>query len=200
MVPFMTKHMNVAMIGNGNVGRPLGALFEQAGHTVVYGARTKVRAALDGAELVVLAVPFASALALADDPELRARLAGKIVVDATNPLSADMMSLTVGHTTSAAEEIARRVPEARVVKAFNTVFAGMMQRRVERQPASPTVLVASDHADATQVVIGLAEDFGFAAVDAGPLRNARYIEPMAGLLIQLAYVQKMGGEIGFALA
>jgi predicted dinucleotide-binding enzyme len=195
----MSNHLNVAMIGKGNVGRPLGALFEQTGHSVAYATRENVRATLERAQLAVLAVPFPAALALADDPAIQAALAGQILIDATNPFTADMMRLTVGHTTSAAEEIARRVPKARVVKAFNTIFAGILQRRAERQPVAPTVLVASDHADARDAVLGLARSFGFSATDAGALSNARYIEPMAGLLVQLGYVQKMGGEIGFAL-
>mgnify|MGYP001189045524 CR=1 FL=1 len=129
--------------------------------------------------------------------ERRDQLAGKVVVDITNPLTADYMGLTLGHGTSAAEEIAKAVPGAEIVKAFNTVFAQVLGegadfgggRKVE-------VFVASDSERAKQAARAIAESIGFAVVDAGPLKNARYLEPVAGLNIYLGY----GAGLGTAIA
>ena len=123
-------------------------------------------------------------------------LAGQVVIDITNPLTADYMGLTLGHATSAAEEIAKAVPGAEVVKAFNTVFAQVLGegadfgngRRVE-------VFVASDSERARQTARAIAESIGFAVVDAGPLKNARYLEPVAGLNIYLGYGAGLGTGI-----
>jgi predicted dinucleotide-binding enzyme len=194
--------MKIAVIGKGNMGATLGALATKAGHEVTYGSTSPdapVSRALDGAALVILAVPYASALALGEDAAVRAALSGKVVVDVTNPLAADYMSLTIGHTTSAAEEIARRLPGARVVKAFNTIFADVLRQRAAGVTTPVTVLVAGDDDEAKRAVAGLAEAFGFAATDAGPLANARYLEPMTELLVQLAYGKGQGTRIGFAL-
>ena len=108
------------------------------------------------------------------------------------------MNLAVGHTTSGAEELQKKLPRARVVKAFNTVFAQHMDTgRIGDQRLS--AFVAGDDAQAKATVLALAEDIGFDPVDAGPLRNARLLEPMALLNIQLGYVQKLGPKIGFKL-
>ena len=140
----------------------------------------------------MLAIPFdgaADVLAAAGD------LTGKIVIDITNPLTADYAGLTIGHSTSAAEEIARLVPGARVVKAFNTVFAGVLQAggKVGGQPV--TVFVAGDDDAATQAVEAIAVKAGFAVQQAGALARARYLEPVAGLNIALGYFQGLGTDI-----
>ena len=194
--------MNIAIIGKGNMGAALGKLAEQAGHTVTFGSqdpRQPVLPAIQGADLVILAVPYGVALALAANTEISAALAGQRVVDVTNPLATDYMSLTIGHTTSAAEEIARRLPGACVVKAFNTIFAEALGRRANGERVVATVFVAGDDEETKRAVIGLAGSFGFEATDAGGLSNARYLEPVTELLIQLAYGKGMGTGIGFAL-
>jgi predicted dinucleotide-binding enzyme len=155
--------------------------------------------AIKTADLVILAVPYGSALALAEDPAVCAALLGKTVIDITNPLAPDYMSLTVGHTSSAGEEIARRLPGAKVVKAFNTIFADVLKLRAAGCQVADTVLVASDHEDASHTVMALVKTFGLDAVDAGPLSNARYLEPMVEQLIQLAYGKGRGSKIGFSL-
>ena len=124
-------------------------------------------------------------------------LKGKVVIDITNPLTADYMGLTIGHSTSASEEIAKAVPGAEVVKAFNTVFAAVLAdgadfgngRKVE-------VFVASDSERAKQTASAIAESMGFTVIDAGGLKNARYLEPLAGLNIYLGY----GAGLGTAIA
>jgi 8-hydroxy-5-deazaflavin:NADPH oxidoreductase len=123
-------------------------------------------------------------------------LDGKVVIDITNPMSADFAGLTIGHETSAAEQIAKAVPGAQVVKAFNTVFAQVLAEG----PAfaggqTAPVFIASDSEHAKQVATALIESLGFKPVDAGPLRNARYLEPLAGLNIYLGYAAAHGTDI-----
>ena len=194
--------MNIAIIGKGNMGSALAKLAEQAGHSIFVASQdptTPVLPAIKAADLVILAVPYGTALALAEDPAVCADLLGKTVIDITNPLAPDYMSLTVGHTSSAGEEIARRLPGAKVVKAFNTIFADVLKLRVTGSKVADTVWVTSDHEDASRTVMGLASAFGLDAVDAGPLSNARYLEPMVEQLIQLAYGKGRGAKIGFSL-
>jgi predicted dinucleotide-binding enzyme len=121
---------------------------------------------------------------------------GKVVIDIANPLTADYMGLTLGHSTSAAEELARTVPGAHVVKAFNTVFAQVLaggadfgnERRV-------SVFVASDSERAKQTATALAESMGFEVIDAGSLKNARYLEPLGGLNVYFGYGAGQGTSI-----
>ena len=108
------------------------------------------------------------------------------------------LQLALGFTTSGAEELQKQAPEAKVVKAFNTVFAQHMDTgRVKDERVS--LLVASDHPAAKAAVQALGGDIGFDSIDAGPLRNARWLESLGYLNIQLGYVLGMGTEIGFAL-
>lgn len=194
--------MNIAIIGKGNMGSALAKLAQQAGHSIFVASQDPtmpVLPAIQSADLIILAVPYGAALALAEDPVVRGALVGKTLIDITNPLAPDYMSLTVGHTNSAGEEVARRLPGAKVVKAFNTIFADVLNRRVAGSQVADTVLVASDYEDATRTVVGLANAFGLEAVDAGPLSNSRYLEPIVEQLIQLAYGKGRGSKIGFSL-
>ena len=145
------------------------------------------------ADVVIVATPYADAV-----PALRALgdLNGKPVVDITNPLTADYMSLAIGHTTSAAEEVAKAVPAAEVVKAFNTVFAQVLQDGGDLGNGNrASVFYAGDSVRAKQTVETLIESIGFEPVDAGPLRNARYLEPLAGLNIYFGYGAGKGTSI-----
>lgn len=202
--------MKVTVIGAGNMGSALVQQLTRAGHQVRVTGRDAAKVAqvvaanpgaqavpaagaADGVDAVVLSTGYADAVAA-----LRGvgDLVGKVVIDVTNPLTADYMGLTIGHSTSAAEEIARAVPGVEVVKAFNTVFAQVLAggadfgngRRVE-------VFVASDSERAKQTARVMAESMGFAVVDAGPLKNARYLEPVAGLNIYLGYGAGLGTGI-----
>ena len=127
-------------------------------------------------------------------------LAGKTVIDLTNPLTPDFMGLTLGHTTSAGEQVQALFPSAKVVKAFNTVFAQVLIKAAKGAKSLPTVLIAGDHRDANDAVLALARQLGFGAVVTGALSNARYLEPLAELQIQLAYGQGHGAEVGFTYA
>lgn len=182
--------MKISIIGAGNVGSVLARRFAENGHevTTADSATDPARLAADveAAEVTVLAVHFAVVAQL--DPRVKAALSGKVVIDATNPLAADFMSLTVGHTTSGGEQNAATLPGARVVKAFNTAMAATME--TGRIGDVPLLLpVAGDDDLARKTVLGLAAELGFDAVDAGPLSNARYTEPAVELLIQLAFGQ-----------
>ena len=187
----------IGIIGNGNVGSALARGLERAGYEVraVGKGKEAIHATTSWAELVVLAVPFE-----AIDDVLRSAsgaLAGKTVVDATNALDASM-NLAVGFSTSGAEELQRKLTDSRVVKAFNTVFAQHMASGRLGDKAL-TAFVAADDADAKTAVLELARKIGFDAVDAGPLKNARMLEPLAFFNIQLGYVLGMGTQIGFTL-
>lgn len=106
--------------------------------------------------------------------------------------------LSLGFTTSAAEELQKKAPSAKVVKAFNTVFAQHMASG-QVKGAALTLFVAGDDQDAKDQVLTLGRDIGFDSVDAGPLKNARWLETLGYLNIQLGYMLKMGTEIGFKL-
>ena len=193
--------MTVAIIGTGNMGAGLARLLAAANVDVVIGAREPgkaaalaeeigpraqgggIEAAFKLADVAILALPFGTIgeiLAAAGD------LAGKVLVDITNPVSADFKSLVVGHTTSAAEEIQARAPKAKVVKAFNTIFAQLLPAEARTNKALQ-VLVAGDDAAAKGEVSRLAKAIGFDPVDAGPLSNARFIEPIGEMNIHFGY-------------
>jgi predicted dinucleotide-binding enzyme len=191
----MAKKLGI--IGDGNVGSALARGLERAGHDVRAVGKDKaaIRETAAWAEVVLLAVPFAAI----DDAvqELGNAVEGKTLIDVTNALDAHM-SLAVGFNTSGAEELQRKVPKARVVKAFNTVFAQHMDTgRLGDKPM--TTFVAGDDSGAKTSVLELAREIGFDAVDAGPLKNARLLEPLALLNIQLGYVLGMGTQIGLKL-
>jgi hypothetical protein len=207
----------IAVIGPGSVGGTLARRWLAAGHKVVLGARDPtaervrllvnqlgagVRAlppaeAAAEAEVVVLATPWArTEAAVAACGEL----AGKILVDCTNPLSEDFQSLAVGHDRSGAELVAGWAgPGARVVKAFNCVgFNIMADPALADGPAS--MPVCGDDPQARAVVMGLAADIGFEPVDAGPLREARLLEPLALLWIRLSLAHGLGRDWAFRVA
>ena len=191
------KTTKIAILGKGNVGGALGRGLARSYSSVqvVGHDQTAQRQAATQAEVVILAVPFPAI----DDvvQNLGTALDGKVVVDATNALTPDYQ-LAVGYTTSGAEELQKKLPRARVVKAFNTVFAQHMDSgKVGTTPI--TALVSADDAAAKQTVVTLAQDIGFETVDAGPLKNARLLEPVCFLNIQLGYMLGLGTQIGFKL-
>jgi predicted dinucleotide-binding enzyme len=202
--------MKVLVIGAGNMGSAFVQRLHAAGHTVSVTAKGSdkpaalagqfpgVRAvasdnAAAGQDLVVLATSYDTAV---EALQSVGSLDGKTVIDITNPLTADYMGLTIGHDTSAAEEIARAVPGANIVKAFNPVFAQVLAAGPDfGNGQTVTVFVASDSAAGKQTVVELAKSLGFQTIDAGGLKNARYLEPLAGLNIYLGYGAGLGTEI-----
>ncbi|MGO4854788.1 NADPH-dependent F420 reductase [Phaeovulum sp. W22_SRMD_FR3] len=192
--------MKVAILGCGNMGAPMAELSRKAGYDVsVVGQDGDAETAIKAADLVVLALPYDPAKALLSIRSVQDALTGKVLIDVTNPLAPDYMSLTVGHDTSAGETLASMVSGTRVVKAFNKVFSDLLKGQAAGMAAPVPVYVAADDADARAQVMRFAEDLGMVAIDCGPLRNARYLEPMAEMMIQLGYGLGHGARIGFAL-
>jgi 8-hydroxy-5-deazaflavin:NADPH oxidoreductase len=192
--------MKIAVIGSGNMGSSFVKQLRKAGHAVSVTSRNEASAQalaashgativdvskVRDAEIIILATGAADAI-----PALKAagNLSGKVVVDITNPLTADYMGLTIGHSTSNAEEIAKAIPGVRLVKGFNTIFAQLLGAGAALPNGGKiTVFIASDDAEAKRTVTTLAQSMGFAVTDAGPLKNARYLEPLAGLNIYFGY-------------
>jgi predicted dinucleotide-binding enzyme len=203
--------MNITLLGAGNMASALTGQFTRAGHPVRIVARTSAKAealaaanpgasgapaatAMDDADVVIVATGFGDAV-----PALKSlgSLAGKVIVDITIPMNEDYSGLTIGHATSAAEEIAKAFPEASVVKAFNTLFAPVLAKGPKLDDGQvATAFYAGDSERAKQTARALIDSIGFRAVDAGGLKNARYLEPLAGLNIYFGY----GAGHGTAIA
>lgn len=190
--------MRIGIIGKGHVGTALAEGLSRKGHEIKHGHRDPKEPVIDAAkwgEVVILAVPYAAADDVAR--EIVSVVDGKIVLDVSNALD-ENMSLAIGFSTSAAEELQKKLPNARLVKAFNTVLA-QNQSTGTIGNEQLTLLVAGDDAEARKKVMQLGRDIGFDAADVGPLRSARYLEPMAVLLINLAFNLGMGAKIGYRL-
>ncbi len=201
--------MKVAILGTGRVGKAIAKGLSKTKHEVTFGSRDPSHAdvppgmkvetltkAAQWAEAAILAVPF-SAVKTTVESVGPGNLRGKTVVDPTNVL-APSGDLALGFSTSGAEELARLVPEANVVKAFNTIFAkNMSSGHVAGQAL--TLAVAGDDPKAKAAVMTLGRDIGFEPVDAGPLKAARYLEPLGKHIISLAFDQKLGTDIGYRL-
>lgn len=184
--------MNIAVIGNGNIGSGLVSALADAGHDVTaHGRDDDLAAAVAAAEIVILATPYGAAAEVAG----KADFSGKLVIDVSNPVKEDFSGLQVGLDSSAAEEIAALMPGARVVKAFNTIFAQHYGAGLKIGGQPLQTFVASDDDAARDRVMRLADGIGLVPVDAGPLRNARYLEPIGFMNIQFGYVLGRGVEI-----
>lgn len=192
--------MNVAIVGAGNIGKGLAGPLVKAGHTVRITARDaegvreaardtgasaapNLRSAVDGAEVVVLAVPFTAAESVSR--ELAPLVEGKIVVDVSNPAKPDWSGPLFAGNGSAAEQLARWLPTARVVKAFNTIFASNLGRGGHLEGQALDAYLAGDDGAAKALVAELALALGFRPVDVGPLTAARLLEALAWLNISL---------------
>jgi predicted dinucleotide-binding enzyme len=204
--------MNIAIIGAGNVGGALAASSVRAGHTVTLSAKDPAHAnakakqtgaravdsaaeAVKAAGVVILAVPYAAVDAVLD--ELGDALAGKVLIDVTNRLKMEAMADSVDGT-SAAEQIQKKAPKAKVAKAFNYAFAS--------KQADPNVdgqsidgYVAADDADAKKTTLELARSIGFRPIDSGPLAMARALEAMAILNVALQIENGWPWQSGFKL-
>ncbi|MBI1764418.1 MAG: NADPH-dependent F420 reductase [Acidobacteria bacterium] len=207
--------MRIAIIGAGNVGAALGAGWARAGHAVTFGVRdtasvkanqfaqgigarvANVTEAATASEVIVLSTPWeATPAALA----ACGNVTGKLIVDCTNPLKmgANGLELTIGHDTSGAEKLAALVPGAHLVKAFNqTGFANMAAPVYDGQAS--VMFVCGEDAASRSTVCDLAKALGFDAIDAGPLRAARLLEPLAMLWIHLAFTTELNRDFAFAV-
>lgn len=207
--------MRIGILGSGLMGGKLGTLFARAGHEVVFSysrslkklerlardARGSARAgtpreAAKDADALLLAVHWSR---LGDVLKQAGDLSGKVIVTCSLPMNADNSKLVVAHTSSGAEALAKKVPKARVVCAFNTVpsevLFGVFEAR--RKAGRPSIVYCGDDASSKRIAAELIHDVGFDPVDAGPLWIARYTEPFALLVAELAYRSKGGPELAY---
>jgi 8-hydroxy-5-deazaflavin:NADPH oxidoreductase len=206
--------MKIGIVGAGNVGGTLGRRWAKKGHSVLFGVRNpdaeKVRALLDTAgenccaerledlsprvDVILLATPYDALRAVIS---ALGPMRNTILIDATNPL-APGFRLAVGHSTSGAEQLSNWLPDVPVVKAFNTVgFENMADPRYNDERA--TMFICGDDRKANEIVAALAGDLDFDPVITGPLKHARYLEPLAMLWIDMAMRQGRGRAIAFKL-
>jgi predicted dinucleotide-binding enzyme len=204
--------MRIGILGSGLMGGKLGTLFARAGHEVTFSyarseeklktlareakARygTPAEAAKD-ADAVLLAVHW---LRFDDVLKQAGELAGKVVITCSLPMNEDDAALAVGTTSSGAEELAKKLPRARIAAAFNTVPSEAFFPVHGSKPESrPHIVYYGDDERAKEVAAQLIREIGFEPLDAGPLRVARYAEPFALLVAQLAYEGAEGPELAY---
>lgn len=201
--------MSISIIGAGHVGCALSKAFTTKGETVVLGVPEPdkyahlasdtvevctVAEAIAASDIVILAVPYAATDSIARSV---ADWAGKVLVDATNPLTFGLAGLSIGTTDSGAEVIARAAYNAKVVKAFNSTGAENMADS-SYKGGLPIMPVCGDDASARVRVMNLVSLIGFDAIDMGPLTAARYLEPFAMVWIHLAIKQGAGRHFAFS--
>jgi predicted dinucleotide-binding enzyme len=207
--------VRIGILGSGLMGAKLGTIWAQSGHEVVFSyarseqklkrlareAKGKAqhgtpREAAQEADAALLAVHWSR---MDDVLNQTGDVSGKVIVTCSLPMNEDNTELVVANTSSGAEELAKRVPEARVVSAFNTVpsevLLGVFEAR--RKAARPSLVYCGDDSTSKRIAAELIGDTGFDPVDAGPLRIARYTEPFALLVAQLAYEGKEGPELAY---
>jgi predicted dinucleotide-binding enzyme len=207
--------MRIGILGSGLMGGKLGTIFARAGHAVVFSyarsrdkltelARSAGRNARAGspreaaheADVLLLAVHWSR---MDDVLSQAGPLAGKVIVTCSLPMNEGNTELVVAHTSSGAEELAKRVPGARLVSAFNTVpsevLFGVFEAR--REASRPSLVYCGDDSSSKRMAAELIRDVGFEPVDAGPLRIARYTEPFALLVAELAYGGGGGPEVAY---
>jgi predicted dinucleotide-binding enzyme len=210
--------MRIGILGSGLMGGKLGTIFARAGHEVVFSyaqseeklkklgreAKGKARAgtpreAAQEADAVMLAVHW---LRFDDVLKQAGDLSGKTVLTCSLPMNADNTELVVGTNSSGAEELAKKIPKARVVAAFNTVPSEVLfgVYDAKRKANRPSLVYCGDDRKGKELAAGLIRDAGFDPVDAGPLRIARYTEPFALLMGQLACEGKGRPELAYRFA
>jgi predicted dinucleotide-binding enzyme len=209
--------MRVGILGSGLMGAKLGTIFARAGHDVVFSySKSKQKleqlardaggnavagdpaAAARNADALLLAVHWSR---VDDVLKQSSDVSGKVIVSCSLPMNADDSALAIAHTSSGAEALATRVPRARVVSAFNTVPSEVLFSVFEtrdREPR-PSLVYCGDDKKAKDVAARLIRDVGFDPVDAGPLRIARYTEPFALLVAQLAYEGDRGPALAYRM-
>jgi len=193
--------MNISFIGAGNVASSLGNLFANSGHTVKYGTQNpndgqlSISEACIFGEIVCFAIPYsAMENVLTINKE---SLKGKIVVDITNAINIEDWSPLFLGEDSGGEQTARLLPESKVVKAFNTIFADVMKSEKQQFNGQKlTAFIASDDTEAAETIKKLADEAGFSGFVVGGIKNARYLEAIAHLNIAVA-MSGGGTDAGF---
>jgi predicted dinucleotide-binding enzyme len=189
---------SITIIGTGTMANAIGGLFAAGGHDVAHVAKDQVGTAPLTGDIVVLAVPYAALDGIAT--AYGEQLAGKTVVDITNPLNFETFdSLVVPTGSSAAAELQQKLPASHVLKAFNTTFAATLGAK-EVGGLPTTVLVAGDDATAKQALISAVTSSGLAALDAGSLDRAHELEALGFLQLTLAVSEQVAWTGGFAVA
>ena len=184
---------SITIFGSGNMGSAIAGI---VGNDVQVLGKSDAATAVTG-DVVVLAVPYGEVAGIID--ERRDQLAGKVVIDITNPVNFETFdSLTVPADSSAAAVIAEALPDAKVVKAFNTTFGGTLVAK-EVGPLPTTVLIAGDDTDAKALVTDVIEAGGLKVIDAGALKRARELEALGFLQITLAAGEKVSWNGGFGV-
>jgi predicted dinucleotide-binding enzyme len=197
------------------MGGKLGTLFARAGHDVVFSyarsdqklkrlaraAQGNARAGTPGAaardaDALLLAVHWSR---VDDVLKQTGDVSGKVIITCSLPMNADDTGLVIAHTSSGAEQLAKKVPKARVVSAFGTVPSEVLFGvfAAKRKAKRPSLVYCGDNPDAKALAAGLIRDVGFDPVDAGPLRIARYTEPFTLLVARLAYEGDGGPELAY---
>jgi 8-hydroxy-5-deazaflavin:NADPH oxidoreductase len=207
--------MRIGILGSGLMGAKLGTIFARAGHEVVFSyarnvskleklareAKGKASAgspseAAKDADALLLAVHWSR---IEDVLKQAGDLSGKVVLTCCIPMDAANSKLILGTTTSGAEELAKKIPRAKIVSAFNTVPSEVLFGvfASKRKATKPSLVYCGDDSGAKRVAATLIRDAGFDPIDCGALRNARYTEPFALLVAELAYGGKGGPELGY---
>ncbi len=207
--------MRIGILGSGLMGSKLGTIWARAGHDVVFSyARSKQKLerlareakgnaragtpsdAAREADALLLAVHWSRVV---DVLKQAGDVSGKVIVSCSLPMNADDTDLAIAHTSSGAEALAKKVPKARVVSAFNTVPSEVLFKVFEarRKATKPSLVYCGDDTSSKKIAAQLIRDVGFDPLDAGPLRVARYTEPFTLLIAQLAYEGKEGPELAY---
>lgn len=204
--------MNIGILGAGNMGGTLGKLWAQKGNEVFFGTRSPEKAlelsksvnmraggyesAAVFGEVIFIGTPWSATESLLKS--LSPILAGKIIIDCTNALTTDLLSLSIPPTISAGELIQSWLPDCKVVKAYNTIGAKVLLNPTY-EGISATGFFCGNDTDAKKVVAELIAQSGFEPVDCGDLKQARNLEAMTLLFLNLAFKQGLGGQIAFKL-
>ena len=187
---------HVTIFGNGNMGTAIDEVLSAGGATVDHIGSADPPGPVNG-DIVILAVYYAALKDILGD--YADKLAGKVVVDITNPVNLETFdSLLVPPDSSSAQELAAALPSSRVLKAFNTTFAPTLSAK-KVGPMTTTVLVAGDDADAKSALIEAVKAGGVDAIDAGALSRARELESMGFLQMKLAASEQVGWTGGFGV-
>ena len=204
--------MRIGILGSGLMGGKLGTLFARAGHDVTFSysrseqklkrlaRRAKAKAGTPREAAQCDAVLLAVHWSRVDDALKRAgSLAGKLVITCSMPMNADDTELVVAHTSSGAEQLAKKVPSAHFVSAFGTVPSEVLFSVFEmaKDGTRPSMLFCGDHAESKRVAAQLIRDAGFEPLDAGPLRISRYTEPFTLLIARVAYDGDQGPAVAY---
>jgi predicted dinucleotide-binding enzyme len=205
--------MKISIIGTGRLGTALGKIWAEKGHVIMFGSRDPQKAkklaesigsnasggtyqeAAKFSDVVILAVPWSGAK---EAIKTAGDLSGKIIVDSTTTAAPHLGGPLIGRTLPAAEKVKKWAVGAEIIKAVHTIGVESLGK-VQFGSQQSSLFICGNNLDAKSKVKQLGLDIGFEVIDAGPLTNARLIEPLAMLWIELAYNQGMGTDIAFKL-